>query len=84
MCGLRLAFRERDELTSQMAAMKSRYEQTRQKEEDAYQQVKHAVDMVEHAQLEQTQVRQPPEPAANEARTREKQHCSSFLRCSGH
>ena len=57
---MRLAFRERDELTSQLAAMKSRYEQTRQKEEDAYQQVKHAVDMVEHAQLEQTQVRQPP------------------------
>ena len=48
-------------MTAELAAMRTRYEQVRQKEEDAYEQVKHAVEMVEHAQLEQTQVSTAPD-----------------------
>ena len=49
--------RERDELTSQLAVMRSQYERMKQKADDDYQQIKRAVEMVEQAQLEQTQVR---------------------------
>ena len=48
--------RERDELTSQLAVMRSQYERMKQKADDDYQQIKRAVEMVEQAQLEQTQV----------------------------
>ena len=37
--------------------MKSRLSELQQREEEAYQQVKRSVQMVEQAQLEQTQVR---------------------------
>ena len=48
--------RERDELMDQLTSMKTRVEEMRQREEDAYSQVKKSVEMVEQAQLEQTQV----------------------------
>ena len=50
-------FRERDELVDRVTSMKSRLSELQQKEEEAYQQVKRSVQMVEQAQLEQTQVR---------------------------
>ena len=40
-----------------VTSMKSRLSELQQREEEAYQQVKRSVQMVEQAQLEQTQVR---------------------------
>ena len=51
-------YRERDELVTELTGMRARYEDLKVREEDAYQQVKRSVEMVEQAQLEQTQVRQ--------------------------
>ena len=50
-------FRERDELVDRVTSMKSRLSELQQREEEAYQQVKRSVQMIEQAQLEQTQVR---------------------------
>ena len=47
--------RERDDLTTQLASLRSKYASQKQKEEDSYEQVKRAVAMVEEAQLQQTQ-----------------------------
>ena len=48
--------RERDELVDKLTSMKARMTELKAREEDAYQQVKKSVQMVEQAQLEQTQV----------------------------
>ncbi|KAI0237435.1 hypothetical protein LSAT2_012032 [Lamellibrachia satsuma] len=47
--------RERDELVTELTGMRARYDDLKVREEDAYQQVKRSVEMVEQAQLEQTQ-----------------------------
>ena len=51
-------FRERDELVTELTGLRARYGDLKMREEDAYQQVKRSVEMVEQAQLEQTQVRE--------------------------
>ena len=50
-------YRERDELVTELTGLRARYGDLKMREEDAYQQVKKSVEMVEQAQLEQTQVR---------------------------
>ena len=44
-------------MVDRVTSMKSRLSELQQREEEAYQQVKRSVQMVEQAQLEQTQVR---------------------------
>ena len=48
--------RERDDLVTQVTRLRGRVEELHAREEEAYQQVKRSVEMVELAQLEQTQV----------------------------
>ncbi len=48
--------RDRDELVDKMTGMKARVSELQHREQDAYEQVKRSVQMVEQAQLEQTQV----------------------------
>ena len=43
-------------MITQLSSLKMKYSTLKQKEEDAYEQVKKSVQMVEQAQLEQTQV----------------------------
>ena len=42
---------------TELTSLRAKYEDLKVREEDAYQQVKKSVEMVEQAQLEQTQVR---------------------------
>ena len=49
-------FSERDDLMSRLTEMRSRLEDFKSKDELTYEQVKKSVEMVEQAQLEQTQV----------------------------
>ena len=48
--------RERDELMEHITSLHHKVELLKQREEDAYQQVKKSVELVEQAQMEQTQV----------------------------
>ncbi len=50
-------YRQRDEVLEQLSALKARYNDVRQREEEMYKQVKQSVQMVSDAQLEQTQVK---------------------------
>lgn len=52
-----LLFRERNELLEVVASLKHRLTDMTHREEEAYQQMKKGVELVEQAQLEQTQVR---------------------------
>ncbi|KAK3094095.1 hypothetical protein FSP39_024078 [Pinctada imbricata] len=47
--------KERDELMDHVTSLKSRLQEMAHREEDAYQQMKKGIEMVEQAQLEQTQ-----------------------------
>lgn len=49
--------RERDELMEHVTSLKSNVQKLAQREEEAYQQTKMGIEMVEQAQLEQTQVK---------------------------
>ena len=51
-----LFVRERNELLEVVAGLKQRMNEMTHREEDAYQQMKKSVALVEQAQLEQTQV----------------------------
>ena len=51
-----IVHRERDELVDRVTSMKTRLSELQEREDEAYQQVKRSVQMVEQAQLEQTQV----------------------------
>lgn len=48
--------RERDELMDHVTSLKSQLKEMVQREEDAYQQMKKGIQLVEQAQLEQTEV----------------------------
>lgn len=48
--------RERDELMDQVTSLKNRVLEMSHREEEAYQQMKKGIELVEQAQLEQTQV----------------------------
>lgn len=50
--------RERDELMDQVTSLKNRVQEMSHREEEAYQQMKKGIELVEQAQLEQTQVNQ--------------------------
>ena len=49
--------RERDELMDQVTSLKNRVHEMSHREEEAYQQMKKGIELVEQAQLEQTQVK---------------------------
>ena len=49
-------FRERDGLAEQVATLKARLQEMGHREDEAYQQMKKGIELVEQAQLEQTQV----------------------------
>ena len=49
-------YRERDGLMEQVAVLKTRLQEMVHREDEAYQQMKKGIELVEQAQLEQTQV----------------------------
>ena len=51
-----MIYRERDGLLEQLSSLKAQYTALRQREEEAYEQVKSSVQLVEQSQMELTQV----------------------------
>ncbi|ELU12898.1 hypothetical protein CAPTEDRAFT_223139, partial [Capitella teleta] len=79
--------KERDDLVEQMATMKSRYEQLKQREDESYGQVKSSVHLVEQAQLEMTQAlveREQLKEQLSGMRERMEQHVAELHRKVDH
>nr|XP_022328885.1 serologically defined colon cancer antigen 8 homolog [Crassostrea virginica] len=71
--------RERDELMEHVTSLKSNVQKLAQREEEAYQQTKKGIEMVEQAQLEQTQALVQKEQLAEELNNMKKRFDTYIL-----
>lgn len=71
--------RERDELMDQVTSLKNRVQEMSHREEEAYQQMKKGIELVEQAQLEQTQALVQKEQLAEELNNMKERFDRSIL-----